>query len=137
MPWRSQNGLSKQYEAYYVQGGTITINTYLDTHHNGHMEARVCVINDKDTSSCTKPSDFAGNELVFEQDLALGLHPPMPKDPNYPERGMYAGGQGGTIKEFAFKYRLPRGIFGEKVLLQWKYITANSVRLFSVFLFLL
>ena len=120
MPWRSQSG----YEEYYVEGGTITIKSYLDTHHNGHMEAHVCLVND--ASSCTTPEEFAGNILIFESDLALGGHIPMPKDPHYPERGMFAGGQGGTVKEFAFKYRLPMGIYGEKVLLQWKYITANS-----------
>ena len=125
MPWRSQNGLASGYEENYVEGGAITIQSYLDTHHNGHMEARVCVVSG--ANSCTTPADFAGNELVFELDLALGGHPPMPKDSKYPERGMYAGGQGGSIKEFAFRYKLPMGIYGEKVLLQWKYITANSV----------
>jgi hypothetical protein len=125
MPWRSQNGLASGYEENYVEGGTITIQSFLDTHHNGHMEARVCVVSG--ANSCSNPADFAGNELVFELDLALGGHPPMPKDSNYPERGMYAGGQGGSIKEFAFRYKLPMGIYGERVLLQWKYISANSV----------
>lgn len=39
---------------------------------------------------------------------------------------MYAGGQGGGIKSFEFVYRLPDGIHGDDVLLQWLYITANS-----------
>ena len=125
MPWRSQNGLTSGYEEYYIEGETITIRSYLDTHHNGHMEARVCVV--WDAISCTTPADFAGKELVFDSDLALGGHPPMPKDTTYPERGMFAGGQGGSIKEFAFRFKLPMGIYGEKILLQWKYITANSV----------
>ena len=51
----------------------------------------------------------------------------MPADPSYHERGMYSGGQGGLLKSFSFLYRLPAGISGEKVLLHWKYITANSV----------
>ncbi|KAL3793906.1 hypothetical protein ACHAW5_007069, partial [Stephanodiscus triporus] len=117
MPWRSQG--------YYVEGGDITIDSYLDTHHNGHMEARVCVVN-TDPNSCTKPENFAGNELVFESDLPLEARPVMPKDQNYPERGMYAGGQRGSIKSFRFMFKLPMGIYGEKVLLQWKYTTANS-----------
>ncbi len=41
---------------------------------------------------------------------------------------MYAGGQGGSIKWFEFEYELPQGIYGDQVMLQWKYITANSVR---------
>jgi hypothetical protein len=129
MPWHSQNGLAFGYEGSYVEGGTITLRSYLDTHHWGHMEARVCVV--RDASSCTTPADFAGKELVFDSDLTLaGNHPPMPKDTNYPERGMFAGmpngAQGGKM-EFAFRFKLPMGISGEKVLLQWKYITANSV----------
>lgn len=125
MPWRSQNGLAFGYEGSYVEGGTITLRSYLDTHHNGHMEARVCVV--RDANSCTTPADFAGKDLIFDSDLALGGHPPMPKDTNYPGRGMFAGGQGASIKEFAFRFKLPMGIYGEKILLQWKYITANSV----------
>ena len=53
----------------------------------------------------------------------------MPPDPAYPHRGMYAGGQGGGTKWFRHEFRLPAGVSGEKVLLQWKYITANSVSL--------
>ena len=39
---------------------------------------------------------------------------------------MYAGGQGGGIKFFEFVFRLPEGMYGDEVLLQWLYITANS-----------
>jgi len=113
----------------------MKVDSYLDTHHNGHMEIRACVIDAADPASCTTPEEFEGNELHFVQDLihpqAEGSHPPMPPDPMYPERGMYAGGQGGATKSFSFEYRLPSGIRGERVLLQWKYITANSVS-FSV-----
>ena len=81
-----------------------------------------------DHSPCTEPEDFEGNELVFIDDLVKeGNHPPMYKDYAYPERGMYAGGQGGGTKEFSFLYRLPMGVSGERVVLNWKYITANSV----------
>jgi hypothetical protein len=125
MPWLSQG--------YYDEGGEIIIESYLDTHHNGHMEARVCVINDADPNSCTTPEHFAGKELVFELDLALGGHTPMPKDQNYTERGMYAGGQHGSIKAFKFRFKLPMGISGDKVMLQWKYTTANSVSLVYAF----
>lgn len=122
MPWIAQGT--------YHEGGTMKVDSYLDTHHNGHMEIRACVIDAADPASCTTPEEFEGNELHFVQDLihpqAEGSHPPMPPDPMYPERGMYAGGQGGATKSFSFEYRLPSGIRGERVLLQWKYITANS-----------
>jgi len=122
MPWLSQGT--------YEEGGLVQVDSYLDTHHNGHMEIRACVIDDTDPVSCATPDDFEGNELHFVRDLihpeATGMHPPMYADPSYPERGMYAGGQGGSIKSFSFEYRLPTGISGEKVMLMWKYITANS-----------
>lgn len=122
MPWFSQNQGEE-----YAEGGAITVASYLDTHHNGHMEIRACVVDDADPNKCTTPEEFVRNELHFISDNREGgLNPPMPADPSYPERGMYAGGQGGATKDFSFEYRLPMGISGEKVLLQWKYITANS-----------
>ena len=157
MPWRSQSGVyparevvngqstwvenvgGYPLEEFYYEGGNITIDSYLDTHHNGHMEIRACIVDDSDPASCTTPAEFVGNELTFLEDLrccdctadtgdSIGCqsHPKMPADPNYPVRGMYAGGQGGGVKSFSFRYRLPDTIFGEKILLQWKYITANS-----------
>lgn len=87
MPWIPQEE--------YTEGDIIIVKSYLDTHHNGHMEIRAC---DKGPENCT-PQDFEGNELIFVQDMVLeGNHVTMPKDENYPERGMYAGGQGGGTK---------------------------------------
>lgn len=116
MPWIAQ--------ATYTEGGTITFSSYLATHHNGHMELRACKV--EGSNSCSRPEDFLGNELHFVKDNAIGSHPPMPKDLNYPERGMYGGGSGGGIQNFEFEFKLPNGMSGDKVLLQWKYITANS-----------
>ena len=44
------------------------------------------------------------------------------KDPTYPERAYFANDQ----SEFKYTYKLPEGVCGEKVLVQWRYITANS-----------
>ncbi len=66
------------------------------------MEAHIFFV--MDASSCTTPADFSGKESVFDLDLALGRHPPMPTDTTYPERGMFAAGQGGSIKECAFRF---------------------------------
>ena len=119
MPWISQGS--------YDEGGLIAVDSYLDTHHNGHMEIRACIMDDANPTKCSTPSEFEGNELEFVQDLQFDpSYPAMPGDPNYPERGMYSGGQGGGVKEFSFLYKLPAGIVGDRVLLQWKYITANS-----------
>ena len=120
MPW------SSQYE--FIEGETINVRSYLDTHHGGHMEIRACKIIDK--NSCTKPEHFEGNELEFVHDnIYDGMeHHRMPKDDQYPHRGMYAGWHEDITQRFSFEFKLPMGIFGDKVLLQWKYIAANSVR---------
>ena len=111
-----------------MEGQLILVKSYLDTHHNGHMEIRAC----NKGPACTQ-TDFAGNELIFVKDTVLqGNHLEMPADPNYPERGMYAGGQGGGTKWFEFVYQLPEGLYGDQVLLQWKYTTANSVSAFEI-----
>jgi hypothetical protein len=111
----------------YVEGEIIMVKSYLDTHHNGHMELKAC---NKGPANC-KQEDFdaPANQLIFIEDMVFqGNHMKMPADPNYPGRGMYGGGQGGQTKTFVFKYKLPTGLYGDQVLLQWKYITANSVR---------
>jgi len=139
MPWVSQYGntaspsgtfmtTSEYYETEYYEGGLITIDSFLSTHHAGHEEIRACVITD-DPSSCTLPEHFPDeNELIFVEDLVYDTNQrEMFKDPTWPGRGYYSGGEAGGTKEFTHRYRLPDGIVGEKVLLQWKYITANSV----------
>ena len=82
------------------------------------MELRACKI--EGPGSCVRPEDFVGNELHFVKDNAIGSHQPMPKDFNYPERAVYGGGQGGGTKNFEFQFKLPDGMSGDKVLLQWK-----------------
>lgn len=137
MPWISQGnngGLASAQGDEFVEGGEMVIDSYLDTHHNGHMEIRACVVDDSNPSKCTTPGEFEGNELIFVEDLAIGGHDPMPQDEDYKYRGMYAGGQGGGTKAFSFVYQLPMGISGEKVKLHWKYITANSVSLYVYFI---
>ena len=80
------------------------------------MELRACKI--EGPGSCTRPEDFLGNELHFVKDKAIGSHPPMPKDFNHPERAIYGGGR--VPQQFEFEFKLPNGISGDKVLLQWK-----------------
>ncbi|KAL7550366.1 hypothetical protein ACHAWF_013610 [Thalassiosira exigua] len=128
MPWRAQGpGGTLAVGGEYVEGGTMVVDSILSTHHNGHMELRACVMDSSNATKCSTFDDFEGNELHFVQDLVPEEnHPSMYPDPVFPERGMYAGGQAGAIQSFSFVYRIPEGIYGERVLLQWKYITANS-----------
>ncbi len=138
MPWRSQGVTDGNGDVLpYEEGGLMVVDSYLDTHHNGHHEICACAMDDNDPTQCSLPEHFEGEELHFVRDLihpeardqvtGVADHLPMPVDTNYPERGMYAGGQGGGTKHFRHEFRLPNGVNGERVLLQWKYITANSV----------
>ena len=79
MPWVS--------EGVYSEGDEIIVRSYLDTHHNGHMEMRAC----NKGNDCTQ-ADFQaeGSALIFVRDNVLegpAGTPAMPKDDNYPERG--------------------------------------------------
>jgi len=51
------------------------------------------------------------------EDLTYGTLP----DSRFPERGFIGPGL-----NFKHKYRLPMGVYGDKVLLQWRYVTANN-----------
>lgn len=104
MPWISQ--------AEYNQGDIIQIDSYLDTHHNGHCEVKACVVDGESTPTQTC---FDANPLTYVGSIGYN----MPADPNYPERGYYWGGQGGAIKSFSMKFRLPSNVAGNRVLLQW------------------
>lgn len=113
MPWTSQN--------VFKSGEIIDIKTYLDTHHNGHMEIRACPLGDSSTLDCM---NTPGNELIFVEDIsfvedkAAGRYL-MPPDPNYPERGYYSMGEAGGVKAFHMKFKIPDHIAGDQVLLQW------------------
>ena len=61
---------------------------------------------------------FEQHPLEFIEDLSRNA----PKDPNYPYRGMYAP----DVQDFVHKFRLPLGVTGERVMMQWRYVTANS-----------
>ena len=111
MPWKS--------DSVYSAGDTIIVKTHLSTHHNGHMEIKGCPKGATSTQECF---DDPKNSLIFIKDLKFG----MPADPRHPERGYYAGGQASGIADFEMEFQLPSDLVGEKVLLQWKYITANS-----------
>ena len=74
-------------QGVYTEGDEIIVRSYLDTHHNGHMEIRAC----NKGNACTV-SDFEkeGSALIFVRDNVLekdSVGVPMPPDENYPERG--------------------------------------------------
>ena len=98
------------------------VNSEMSTHHGGHMTLAYCVIGATD---CSSPTDFPeSNRLEFVQDMTEG-GVTMPKDPLHPDRGYYS--QWGSQMKFSMVYKLPDNVHGERVLLQWRYITANAV----------
>jgi len=118
MPWISQGT--------YIEGEVITVKSYLDTHHNGHMVISACA---KGQTPEWPPADSTcfnnpDNYLTFDSDPKYD----MPADRVHPERGYYFGGESHGRGDFEMKFKLPAGVFGSQVLLQWKYITANSCK---------
>lgn len=110
MSWNSNENI-------YGEGDIITISSFLTAHHTGHMEARACSMGRASTQEC-----FDANVLEFVEDLAYS----MPKDENHPERGYYYGSPEFNNEGFIMRFKLPDGLFGTEVLLQWWYVTANS-----------
>ena len=79
MPWAS--------EGVYFEGDEIIVRSYLDTHHNSHMEIRAC---NKGNACGVADFEAEGSALIFVRDNVLegpAGTPAMPPDENYPERG--------------------------------------------------
>mmetsp|Transcript_51720 Transcript_51720/g.155230 ORF Transcript_51720/g.155230 Transcript_51720/m.155230 type:complete len:383 (-) Transcript_51720:162-1310(-) len=111
-------------QATYRESEVIELKTVLTAHHQGHFEFKACS-QPEPTQAC-----FDANPLTFERDLLYDA----PIDLNYPGRvyvappnveGKVSGGNPpGMI--FRHEFKLPDGLHGDKVLLQWHYITGNS-----------
>ena len=120
MPWKSQ--------AIYTEGQEIMIESQFTMSHFGHIEIYVCPNGSGSNQNC-----MFDHPATMIEDLTYGTLP----DSRFPERGFIGPGL-----NFKHKYRLPMGVYGNKVLLQWRYVTANScipegyVSLFSCDLFL-
>ena len=104
MPWKSQET--------YIEGQEIIIESALTTNHAGHVDVFICPHGDASTTEC-----FKQNPLTFLEDLIFG----GPADDHYPSRGYVA-----PAVDLKMKYRLPMGVHGPKVMVQWRYVTANS-----------
>lgn len=105
MPWSS--------EGTYGEGDNITVEAFLSTNHAGHMDMFICPHGNDSTQDCLWNNPLT----MISDDLYNG-----PTDSTYPERAYFANDQ----SEFKYTYKLPEGVCGEKVLVQWRYITANS-----------
>ena len=133
--------MSVNLQGIYRQGDVIDIEVLVTTHHKGHFEFAVCPINgvsSNDNMPMEVPTAdcFKNNKLQFLSDELYGA----PPDPQYPERAYIApssivtwtngenGEQPVTGAPYQMKFKLPDDIYGDTVLLQWYYLTANSCK---------
>jgi hypothetical protein len=110
--------LGPRIQATYNCGQQIDFEVILTAHHLGHFTLKACPISSgQATQAC-----FDANRLRFISGHGANF------DPNYPDRAYLPPWQGSNIGEFKYIYRfqLPPGLSGDRVLLQWHYITANS-----------
>lgn len=109
MPWISQ--------AIYNSEDIIQVDYYLTAHHGGHFVLKGCPFGRESTQECFDTFTFE-----FMEDLLYE----MPKDPEYPDRAYLYGSSNFDNSQFSMKMKVPAGLVGEEVLLQWVYWTANS-----------
>ncbi|KAL3798617.1 hypothetical protein ACHAWO_014026 [Cyclotella atomus] len=113
----------------------ITFESVLTAHHMGHFAFKSCAISHGEvpTQEC-----FDANPLTFLSDELYGAN----ADPLYPERAYIPRTDyvGGLVRDSSgdyvmrHKYRLPAGLSGDLVLIQWHYVTGNSCKDVGLFL---
>jgi len=117
-------------QATYIEGDIIMLETVLTAHHKGHFEFKACKLDFKNQLVPTQDC-FDANPLTFEKDLLYGA----PQDDQYLGRayvappdidGKLSGGSPFSGMIFRHEFKLPVGLHGEKVLLQWHYVSGNS-----------
>jgi hypothetical protein len=113
--WKTLSGttMPPSIQATYTEGAVVELKTTISAAHKGHIEFYLCEDVNNPTQEC-----FNRHPLEFVSYPAFG----SPKDTNYPNRGYIAPNDLSPVMNF----RLPRGISGDHVLLQWKYVAANS-----------
>ena len=129
---KNYNGqpLGADHQSCYATGEIIDIKIKLTAHHKGHFEVYACPIDDvsdecigDESVECnSRPSKdcFAANPLTFVSDELHGAV----ADEEYPVRAYLAP----NVQDLHYKYKLPDGLKGDKVLIQWYYLTANSCK---------
>jgi len=102
-------------QACYQPGSVIDVEVTLTAHHKGHFEFKACPVvpYQVPTQAC-----FDEHPMTFVSDPLYGAN----LDVNYPERAYIPS----SVLNFSYKFKLPDGMSADMVLIQWKYITANS-----------
>jgi hypothetical protein len=96
----------------------------LVAHHRGHFTIKACPIS---SGGVATQACFDNNMLRFISGGGANF------DPNYPERAYIPPAPPGTqaadgsgLWNYRYRFQLPSGLSGDRVLLQWHYVTANS-----------
>jgi len=119
---QSGNPMIPQPQAIYAEGQIIDMEFVFTANHNGHHVTYACPDFENPTTEC-----FLNHPLEFIEDISMeayGTSDNAPKDPNYPERGYVNPGASHT----KMRFKLPDGLTGDLVLLQWHWVTGNSCR---------
>ena len=118
--------LAPAIQACYAERDVVQLDVILTAHHMGHFSYKACAINAGEVAS---QECFDSNPLTFVEDILYGSLP----DPNYPNRAYIPRADATFIQKdskddykFSHRFRLPDGLSGDLVLLQWRYITGNS-----------
>ncbi len=118
--------LAPNIQACYAERDVVQLDVVLTAHHMGHFSYKACPI---DAGEVASQDCFDSNPLTFVEDVLYGSLP----DPDYPNRAYIPRADSALIQKdnggdykFSHRFKLPEGLLGELVLLQWHYITANS-----------
>ena len=130
------DSMNSNVQNVYKEGEIISVEVLVTTHHKGHFIFSICPIADTVPTEIPTEECFANNQLTFIEDELYGA----PIDTQYPKRAYIApathahwtngapGEQPVVGAEYNMKFKLPDGVSGNVVLLQWYYLTANSCK---------
>lgn len=109
----------------YAPGSIIDVESQITAHHKGHFELYACAIDHGETPT---QECFNSNPLTFVSDELYG----GVKDANFPQRAYiprtdFPGGLNNNF--FHHKYKLPDGLTGDLVLLQWYWVRQSCALL--------
>ena len=119
---KAGNALVPKAQAVYTEGQIIDMEFVFTANHKGHHVTYACPDFNNPTKEC-----FKKYPLEFVEDISVetyGTDANAPKDQNYPYRGYVNPGASHT----KMRFKLPEGLTGDLVLLQWHWVTGNSCR---------
>jgi hypothetical protein len=119
---------SNTIEATYTVGQQIDVEVTFTAHHKGHFVLKACPISSGGTATqaCfdnNKLRFISGEGANFDQNFPERAYIPPPPPGTQASNG---AGVNGYRWNYRYRFQLPPGLSGDRVLLQWHYVTANS-----------